>query len=88
MQQTPIQELPPVPGVDQADLATYWYRLVDTAEAAGFRGQSQRTLETQRSRGDGPPYVRVSPRCIRYRLIDLYRHDQQHMHSSTAEYDG
>lgn len=45
--------------------------LVDTASAAAMLGLSPRTLEGMRARGGGPPYVRVSARCVRYRVTDL-----------------
>jgi excisionase family DNA binding protein len=42
-----------------------------TAEAAEILGVSTRTLEKWRMEGGGPKYVRLSPRCIRYRLREL-----------------
>ena len=39
-------------------------------EAAHLSGQSNRTLEAYRSRGGGPPFVRIG-RAIRYRRGDL-----------------
>lgn len=35
-------------------------------EAADLLGTSPRTLETWRSRGEGPPYVKVGAKAIRY----------------------
>lgn len=34
-------------------------------------GLSSRTLEAWRRRGYGPPFIRVSPRAIRYRRSDV-----------------
>lgn len=46
-------------------------RLVDTKTAAEIIGIQPRTLEGYRFRGGGPIFVRVSPRCVRYRLSDI-----------------
>ncbi|HEY8535206.1 MAG TPA: helix-turn-helix domain-containing protein [Vicinamibacterales bacterium] len=45
--------------------------LIDEDEAAELLGLAPRTLQTWRHRGEGPPYVRISSRCIRYRVADL-----------------
>jgi hypothetical protein len=44
-----------------------------TAQAARHLTASPRTLEAWRIRGGGPPYLRISSRCVRYRLRDLER---------------
>lgn len=43
---------------------------LDTRAAAALLGVSVKTLEALRSRGTGPPFVRVG-RSVRYRLEDL-----------------
>ena len=45
--------------------------LLDTNQVARILGYRPRTLEGMRSRGDGPPFIRLSPRAVRYRLSDL-----------------
>ena len=45
--------------------------LLTQRQAAQLLGLSERCLENWRSRGGGPPYVRISSRCIRYRRRDL-----------------
>ena len=45
--------------------------LLHTIEAAFLLGLSPRTLETLRLRGDGPPFVAVTKRAVRYRRQDL-----------------
>ncbi len=47
--------------------------LLTTEQAADYMGLRPATLETWRwSRGsDGPPYVRLSRRAVRYRRSDL-----------------
>ncbi len=45
--------------------------LLNTEQAAVFLGLSKTTLEHWRTVRKGPFYVRVGPRCIRYRRHDL-----------------
>jgi len=82
-----IEQMPTVPGIEGDDLVTYWYEHLTPKAWANYRGLSQRTVAKHRSEGGGVPFVRVSARCIRYRRIDGYRHDQQRLHNSTAEYE-
>ena len=46
-------------------------QILNTREAAEYLGLSQTCLEHWRTLRTGPPFVRVSARCIRYRLEDL-----------------
>ena len=59
--------------------------LLTTQEAAEFLKLSRRTLEAHRVRGDGPPYVRLSSRCIRYRPSDIDRWLAERVRGSTSE---
>jgi hypothetical protein len=52
------------PGINQ---------LVTTAVAADLLGLTVRGLEGMRMKRVGPPFVRISRRCIRYNLSDLQR---------------
>jgi predicted DNA-binding transcriptional regulator AlpA len=45
--------------------------LLTTEQAATKLGLSERTLEAWRSRGEGPPFLRVGPRRVAYSLNDL-----------------
>lgn len=47
--------------------------LLDTRSTAKMLGIQPRTLEAWRTRGHGPPFVTLSPRCVRYRLRDVER---------------
>ena len=47
------------------------YQLLTEAQAAILIGYSQRTLQNWRQRGDGPKYVKVSARSIRYQRRDV-----------------
>jgi hypothetical protein len=45
--------------------------LMTTEEAARWLRSAPRTLERWRHSGKGPKYIRLTPRCVRYRLADL-----------------
>lgn len=45
--------------------------LLTSNQAARLLGLSKSTLEHWRTVRKGPPFVRVGPRCIRYRRADL-----------------
>jgi predicted DNA-binding transcriptional regulator AlpA len=45
--------------------------LLSQRQVAELLGLSERTLEAMRLRGTGPAFVRISRRCVRYRLTDL-----------------
>lgn len=59
--------------------------LTDTAGAARYLKLTPRALEERRRRGGGPPYVRLSATCVRYRLADLEQWIAERTYSSTAE---
>jgi hypothetical protein len=46
-------------------------QLVDQRRAAEILGCSERALEAMRLRKIGPAFVRISERCVRYRLEDI-----------------
>jgi hypothetical protein len=62
--------------------------LYSTAELAEILHVSSQFLEIGRHRGFGPPFIRLSPRRIRYRSSDLIRWLEERKHASTAEYAG
>ena len=49
----------------------YLHCLIDERIAAQFLGYSCRALQNWRTRGGGPPYVKVSARSVRYRRREL-----------------
>ena len=59
--------------------------LLTEAEAAEFIGFTPRFLQDRRYRGDGPPFVRVSARAIRYRIEDLEQWAEERLRTSTSE---
>ena len=49
----------------------YWNALIGERESATFLGLSVRTVQGLRQKGGGPPFVRISTRCVKYRRGDL-----------------
>ncbi len=58
-------------------------RLLNEVEAARFLGLRPRTLQNWRWSGEGPPFVRVSNRAIRYRISDLRRWVEERVVTTT-----
>ncbi len=46
-------------------------RLLNPEQAARYLGLDVGTLANMRVRGDGPPFIALSPRAIRYQKEDL-----------------
>jgi hypothetical protein len=59
--------------------------MVNTPNAAQFLGVSPRCLEQYRIKGGGPQFVRISHRCIRYRMRDLLTYAQDRLRQNTAQ---
>lgn len=59
--------------------------LLNEKAAAEWLQLAPRTLQLYRQRGDGPRFVRISKRCIRYRLQDLEEWTAERLRSSTSE---
>lgn len=60
--------------------------LLSEEEAAEFLGYSKRALQNWRHRGDGPPFIRISERAVRYRRRDLIEWCESLMEESTSSY--
>jgi predicted DNA-binding transcriptional regulator AlpA len=60
-------------------------QFLTTEQAAQVYGLTARALVERRRRGDGPPFVRLSPTCVRYRLSDLERYAEERTFMSTTE---
>ena len=66
-----------------------WLALIDEKAAADFLNLKPRTLQDWRQRhSTGPPYVRISSRCVKYRRIDLYRWAEARLRKSTSDPGG
>ena len=60
-------------------------RYLDEPAAAAYLGLSPRTLQVWRRTGDGPPYSRLSQRCIRYDTRTLDRWMVERIRTSTSD---
>lgn len=60
---------------------------LNTKAAARYLGLSPKTLETQRSRGGGPPFVKLGSRVV-YREEDLDRWLEERVRRSTSDSGG
>ena len=60
-------------------------RLLTAEEAAQYLSVSPKSLETWRTRGGGPRFVRLRSRAIRYRLNDLTEFVEQGIRASTSD---
>lgn len=63
----------------------YWESLITEHDAAEFLNVSVRSVQAWRVRGDGPRYVKISARCIRYRRRDLQEWFESKIRTSTSE---
>ena len=53
--------------------------LLTSRQAAEYLGLTKRFLERRRLVRQGPPFVRISKRCVRYRRSDLDEWIQKHV---------
>jgi predicted DNA-binding transcriptional regulator AlpA len=60
--------------------------LLDTRAVADWLDVSVQWLEIGRGKDYGPAFVRISPRCVRYRRGDVLAWLKERTHASTAEY--
>ena len=60
-------------------------QLVRQEEAAAVLCVTPRCMENWRHRGEGPKFVRISGRCIRYRKSDLDQWIKERVRTNTAD---
>jgi hypothetical protein len=58
---------------------------LNEARAAELLSLNPRTLQQWRLKGEGPRFVRISTRCVRYRYRDLMAWADRLLRSSTSE---
>jgi hypothetical protein len=58
--------------------------ILTTVEAARFARQSPRTFEKLRCTGGGPPFLKPSPKCVRYLKSDVLKWLENSRRSSTS----
>jgi len=66
--------------IDESGVIQY-----NEAQAARLLGLSRKTLQKYRLTGEGPRYVLVSVRCIRYRLCDIKTWQESRLRESTSD---
>jgi len=59
---------------------------LNTEDAARYLRLAPTTLNRLRVTGFGPPFLRLTPKCIRYRASDLRQWAEDQKHTSTAQY--
>lgn len=59
-------------------------QLLNTEQAADLLGVNDIILQNWRRKGVGPRYVRLNPKCVRYRLGDLADYQDQHIVEGAA----
>ena len=62
--------------------------LLTTIQVASWLGVSVQFLEIGRSRGYGPEFTALGPRCIRYTRGNVRKYLRARTHASTADYRG
>ena len=63
----------------------YWHSLINEDEGADFLGLTNRTMQAMRQRGDGPRFIRISSRCIRYTRALLKSYADARVRQSTSD---
>jgi len=63
----------------------YWNALVDEKVAAEFLRVTPRCMQAMRQRGDGPRFIRMSSRCIRYTRALLKSYADDRVRESTSD---
>lgn len=82
----PPHEVPcaPVAAGDPND-TNYWHALIDEKEAADFLDVTPRYMQGARQRGGGPPFVRISARCVKYTRFKCKTWYDARMRTSTSD---
>lgn len=74
-------ELPP--GVEPD--SDYWHCLIAEKPAAAFLNVTPRKMQHWRQQGDGPPYIRLSARSVKYTRGRLKKYADERLRISTAD---
>ena len=67
------------------DGSDYWHALINEKAAGDFLDLTDRYLQKARQTGEGPPFIRISSRCLRYRRVDLRAWAEARMRISTSD---
>ena len=63
----------------------YWHALIDEDAAGDFLDVTPRSMQKWRQTGDGPPFVRISSRCIRYTRFKCRNWYEARLRKSTSD---
>ena len=69
----------------EIDDPAFWHELIDETEAADFLDLTTRSMQSMRQRGGGPPFFRLSARCVKYTRYRLRSWYDARMRSSTSD---
>ncbi|MEW7984562.1 MAG: helix-turn-helix domain-containing protein [Candidatus Thiodiazotropha sp.] len=61
------------------------YKLLSTSDAAELLGITTRKLEQMRQQGNGPKFIKLSPKCVRYRIKELVDFQDANLKKNTIE---
>ena len=64
----------------------YWHSLIDEKTAADFMDLTPRWLQAKRQHGDGPRFIHISQRCIRYTRYWLKTYADERLRWSTSDH--
>jgi len=89
---SPIRQRPTAPpGIghngprSEIEDSTFWHELIDERVAAEFLKVTPRSMQKFRQTGDGPQFIRISSRCIRYTRVLLKAHADARLRNSTSD---
>lgn len=74
-----------IPEASGAKLPVGCFPALNTAQASAYTGLAAKTLETLRTRGGGPRFVRYGRKAVRYLKADLDAFVAERTISSTSE---
>ncbi len=63
----------------------YWHTLINEKIAGDFLGLTDRAMQKMRQIGNGPSFIWISSRCLRYRRADLRAWAEARMRKSTSD---
>ncbi len=69
----------------EIDDSAFWHELIPETEAADFLDLTPRSMQSMRQRGGGPPFFRLSARCVKYTRYRLKSWYDARMRSSTSD---
>ncbi len=69
----------------EIDDLTFWHELLPETETADFLDVTPRSLQSWRQRGCGPPFVRISARCVKYTRFRCKIWYDERMRVSTSD---